>query len=385
MTRLQDLRGPVLDGVAFVACVLAMGIELTLSDKSEVTLWSVAGIVVASLPVLVKQRRPVPSLVLAMLALPAVLTTSQIYQSLPLPAVLCSYAVASRLGRRTAIVAAVLVVPVVMLLLMAFSPHDLLGWDTVKNLALVALPLALGVASHERTAYTAALLARAEDAEHAREEETLRRVSEERLRIARDVHDVVAHAMIAINVQAGVGAHLLDRDVNQARETLRNIKAVSGEALSDLRTTLGVLRESDAPGMAAPTQPTHGLREIADLGAGLRAAGIDLDLDIDEAAALLPASLGTTGYRIVQEALTNVMRHAGPTSARVRVARVDDRLVIEVEDDGAGRPTTLGVTGSGNGLRGMHERANAVGGSLVVGPRTEGGWRVSASLPVAIP
>ena len=385
MTHLQqDWRGLVVDGAALVVCVSAMVVELVVSDKSDVTVWAVAAIVATALPVLARRRRPAAACALAVALIFGVLLTSEIYQTVALPAILCGYSLASRHGRRAAIVGALLITPVVLLMLWQFSPHDLSSWDTAKNLAFVALPMALGVAAHERRAYTTALLARAEDAERSREEETLRRVGEERLRIARDVHDLVAHAMVAINVQAGVGAHLLDRDLDQARETLRNIKTVSGEALSDLRTTLGVLRESDDPGVTAPTRPTQGLEEIADLGAGLRAAGVDLDLDIDDSAVLLPASLGTTGYRIVQEALTNVMRHAGPTSARVCIARVGDRLVIEVEDDGAGLATPLGVIGSGNGLRGMRERASAVGGSLDVGPRVGGGWRVSASLPVAV-
>lgn len=383
MSRLRDLRDPVTDGVALVGCVAAMVVELSLSTKSEVTPWAVGGIVIASLPVLIRRRRPVWACVLSIVLLLAVLTTSHIYQTLAFPAMLCGYSLANRHGRRAAVAGLFLISPAVLLILWYFSPHDLLGWDTAKNLAFVALPLALGVASHDRRAFTEELLARAEDAERSREEEAMRRVGEERLRIARDVHDVVAHALVAINVQAGVGAHLLDRDLGRARETLRAIKDVSGGALDDLRTTLGVLREGDGPGAAAPTRPTQGLAEIAELGAGLMAAGIDLDVDIDDSAAHLPAPLGAAGYRIIQEALTNVLRHAGPTTARVRVARLDDRLVIEVEDDGGLEATELGVTGSSNGLIGMRERAGAVGGRLEAGPRPEGGWRVSATLPVA--
>ena len=140
--------------------------------------------------------------------------------------------------------------------------------------------------------------------------------------------------MVAINVQAGVGAHLLDRDPEQARRTLRDIEKVSGEALSDLRSTLGMLREDAAEDDAAPVRPAQGLSELDELGESLRTAGIEVDLDVDPATATLPASVTSTGYRIVQEALTNVVRHAGGSHAQVRVTRGADAVVIEVDDDG---------------------------------------------------
>lgn len=197
------------------------------------------------------------------------------------------------------------------------------------------------------------------------------------------MHDVVAHAMVAINIQAGVGAHLLDRDPEQARRTLREIKQVSGEALGDLRAMLGLLRRDDD---GAPVVPTLGLAEIEDLRGSLGAVGVDLAVEVDPAAAELPATVGVAGYRIVQEALTNVIRHAGRTCAQVRVslhgADADRVVRIVVEDDGGEGTAHLGDTGSGNGLRGMRERAIAMGGSFEAGPRAEGGWRVTATLPV---
>ncbi|WP_148613612.1 sensor histidine kinase [Nocardioides rubriscoriae] len=392
---LPALPPRVLDVVAAVLCGVAMLVELDRSTQSEVAVAAVTSIVLACLPVLVRRERPVIALTAAMVTIVAITSTSQIYQTIPIPAVLCAYALASRLGRRAALWAAAATFPAVIAILLTYSPHSITDWDTAKNLSLVALPLALGVAAHDRRACTAALVERAESAERTREEEALRRVGEERLRIARDVHDVVAHAMVAINVQAGVGAHLLDRDPEQARATLRDIKKVSGDALDDLRSMLGLLRpdgEPDdprGPDAPAPVQPTQGLAEIGDLRAGLGSAGIDLDVEIDPGIGHLPATVGATGYRIVQEALTNVMRHAGPTSARVRVTRRDDGVhdvvVIEVEDDGGTAPTPLGATGAGHGLRGMRERAAAVGGTLEAGPRADGGWRVIASLPVSLP
>ena len=149
----------------------------------------------------------------------------------------------------------------------------------------MAAPLLLGAAVRNRRDYHAALVDRAETAERTRDEEARRRVGEERLRIARDVHDVVAHAMVAINVQAGVGAHLLDRDPEQARQTLADIKKVSGEALSDLRSTLGVLREPGTTGRRRSGRRRACASSTSWPGESLRTAGVEVDLDVDPATA----------------------------------------------------------------------------------------------------
>lgn len=385
MTRLAFLRrDPVVDGVSWALCLAAMLVEVARSPKDDPTAWSVVAIVAMSLPVLVKRRWPLWSFVAAMVLVFALVGPGAIYETVGFPAVLCAYELAVAHGRRAAVCAALAGMPLVVAILQIYSPHGLATWDTARNLGLVVVPLALGVAAHDRRVALAALVERAESAERSREEEALRRVGEERLRIARDVHDVVAHAMVAINVQAGVGAHLLERDPEQARVTLREIKRVSGDALGDLRAMLGILRQDDEAD--APVAPTQDLSEITALREGLSTAGVDLEVHVDTGAAALPAAVGSTGYRIVQEALTNVLRHAGATSARVRVTRDDDgirELVrIVVEDDGGTSPAAVDAAGSGNGLRGMRERAVAVGGSLEAGPRAEGGWRVSAVLPV---
>ncbi|WP_193611221.1 histidine kinase [Nocardioides lijunqiniae] len=376
MTR-PHLPPRVLDVGAFVLCVATMLIELVRSEKGDPSTAGVVAVVAICLPVLVRRQHPELAITAAMVLLFGVTETTPIYQTIAVSPVVCAYALASLRGRRSFWFA-----PPSMLLvayiLATYSPHSLLDVDTARNLGLVVLPLALGVMAHDRRTMLAGLVERAETAERTREEETRRRVGEERLRIARDVHDVVAHAMVAINVQAGVGAHLLERDPERARGTLRDIKRVSGEALDDLRSMLGILRDPDDED--APIRPTADLAALDDLRDGLAAAGVDVDIHIDPGAFPLPASIGSTGYRIVQEALTNVLRHAGTTTARVRVARADDRVLIEVEDDGTGTAPT-DDSGSGNGVRGMRERATAAGGTLEAGPRPGGGWRVAASLP----
>ena len=210
-------------------------------------------------------------------------------------------------------------------------------------------------------------------------EEALRRIGEERLQIAREIHDVVAHAMTAINVQAGVAAHLIDRDPQQAHDALRAIKRTSGEALSELRATLDVLRD-DGRADAAPLGPSAGLHDLEALTAGLRDAGVEVELDVGPIAGL-PAPVHSTGYRIVQEALTNVARHAHASRASVHVRREPEAVTIEVSDDGV---SANGIASApGNGLRGMRERAAAVGGSVDAGHCDGGGWQVRASLPIA--
>ena len=371
----------VLDVVAAALCAGAMLVEHYRADKGEPSLAGTVAIVVACVPVLFRRQHPELALAAAMALLFGITETCSIYQTISVSPVVCAYALASKRGRRSLWAAPPSMVTVVVILAV-YSPHALFSGDTLRNLGLVILPLALGVIAHDRRELLSGLVERAETAERTREEETRRRVGEERLRIARDVHDVVAHAMVAINVQAGVGAHLLERDPEQARATLRDIKRVSGEALDDLRSMLGILRDPDDAD--APIRPTADLAAIDDLRDGLAAAGVDVAVDIDPGAFPLPASIGATGYRIVQEALTNVLRHAGTTTARVRVARNGDRVLIEVEDDGTGE-SAPDDTGSGNGVRGMRERATAAGGTLEAGPRPEGGWRVAASLPAGVP
>ncbi len=373
------VRPRPLDVALLLGCVALMHAEIPLNAKADASVLTTIGIVVASLPVLLRGSAPLLAYVVAYVGLFVLMAGHPPYNTMPAPVVLCAYAIAERHGLRAAIVTGALSLPLVLTILQVFSPHGLLDWGTAQNLALVQLPLALGVAVHTRRAYTTMLIERAEEAERTREEEAQHRVDEERLRIARDVHDVVAHAMVCINVQAGVGAHLLSRDPGRAYDTLRTIKQVSGDALTDLRAMLGLLRE-DAAGDPAP--PVQRLADLGDLRESLLAAGVDLALDVDPAARALPASVDATCFRIVQEALTNTLKHAAPTAAQVRVARGDDRVVVEVLDDGGTAPAPLTQTGAGQGLRGMRERLTALGGSLEAGPRAEGGWRVWASLPV---
>ncbi|MGW5639604.1 sensor histidine kinase [Streptomyces sp. NPDC003832] len=210
---------------------------------------------------------------------------------------------------------------------------------------------------------------RAERAQAAR-----RRADEERLRIARELHDVLAHSISVINVQAGVGLALLDSDPEQARTALTTIKAQSKEALGEVRQVLGTLR---APG-DAPRAPAPGLDRLSELVDQAARAG--LTVEVRGAPPALPPGTDLAAFRIVQEALTNVVRHSGSRHARVRLDKGDGNLRIGVVDDGPATGADAG--GSGNGLAGMRERAAALGGTIEAGPRADGGFRVLAVLPL---
>jgi signal transduction histidine kinase len=218
----------------------------------------------------------------------------------------------------------------------------------------------------------------AAERERGEVEERQRRVAEQRLVLAQDLHDVLAHNISLINVQASVALHLLDEQPERARPALANIKAASRDALHELRSALDLLRH----GEEAPRAPAPGLSDLEQLVAGVRASGLEVELARAGPRTPLSGAVELAAYRIVQEALTNVTRHAGAGRATVAVGLLSDHvLTVEVTDDGVGGPA--GPAGPGNGIRGMQERAASLGGSLEAGPRIGGGFRVVARLPVA--
>jgi signal transduction histidine kinase len=241
--------------------------------------------------------------------------------------------------------------------------------------------LLLGGSVRGRGAERAVMEERARHLAETREEEARRRVAEERVRIARDLHDSVAHSMASISVQAGVGAHVLDERPEDARAALLAIKHASGDALAELRATLSMLRSTEA----VPREPTEGLDRLPLLVDSSRAAGLAVDVVIEGDAQQLPPAVDTAAFRIVQESLTNVIRHAGPARATVAVRHGDGGVEIEVTDDGRGSVNGNGDAvrgGGGHGLAGMRERVALLGGELYAGPRRTGGYRVRARLPL---
>ncbi|MDI3404717.1 sensor histidine kinase [Streptomyces cavernicola] len=208
-----------------------------------------------------------------------------------------------------------------------------------------------------------------------RQQAAKRRADEERLRIARELHDVLAHSISVINVQAGVGLALLDSDPEQARTALTTIKSASKEALGEVRQVLDTLR---TPG-DAPRAPAPGLDRLPELVEQAASAGLTVEVAREERQTKLAPGADLAAFRIVQEALTNVVRHSGSRRATVRVRSTEAAVELTVDDEGPATRTDAG--GSGNGLAGMRERAAALGGTIEAGPRPDGGFRVRAVLP----
>jgi signal transduction histidine kinase len=212
-----------------------------------------------------------------------------------------------------------------------------------------------------------------------REEAQLRRAGEERLRLARELHDVLGHHVSLINVQAGVALYLIDDDPEQARHALAAIKGSSRELLREMRSTLGVLRGVDE---APPLLPAARLDRLDELVADSAAAGLPVEVQVHGEPRPLPAGVDLAAYRIVQEALTNSRRHAHANHAVVSLHYADDGLTVQVDDDGRAHPADPPPP-NGNGLPGMRERAEALGGSLTAEAQPEGGFRVRGHLPAA--
>ena len=242
----------------------------------------------------------------------------------------------------------------------------LLGWFVAANVA--------GVVTRHRQAYLRQVEQRAIEAERTREETALRRAGEERLRIARELHDSLTHSISIIKVQSGVAVHLARKRGEEVPDALVAIQEASGEAMRELRATLEVLR---VPG---DETAGGGVDRLADLAERARSTGVPTDLEVSGTPRPLPAEVDRAVYRIVQESLTNITRHAGPATASVRVRYSPDGLVVQVDDDGKAQPGIAPTPGFG--LTGMRERVAALGGTLRAEPRSGGGFTVRADIPL---
>jgi signal transduction histidine kinase len=254
------------------------------------------------------------------------------------------------------------------------EPRAAIGWVFFRIGGSV-MSAALGESVRSRRVIAAEAVERAELAERTREQQARARVDEERLRIAREVHDTVAHAIAIINVQAGVTAYLLDKRPERARDALETIEQTSAQALHEMRAVLGVLRDEDNGRVPHP-----GLGQVLELAAVAREAGLDINLEVTPSPAPLPSAVDHTAYRILQESITNVIRHAGLTRVTVAIDHGTDALEVRVSDEGA--PVDASPAGPGRGIAGMRERCGLLGGELTAGPRPGGGFEVKARLPL---
>lgn len=244
----------------------------------------------------------------------------------------------------------------------------------------------LGDSIRTRRAYYAQLEERAARLEKEREAQSKVAVAAERARIARELHDVVAHNVSVMVVQADGAAYVMDASPEQARQALETISGTGRQALAEMRRLLGVLRTGE-PGEENDYVPQPDVEQIDELVEQVRGAGLPVDFKVVGSPRQLPSGVELTAYRIVQEALTNTRKHGGPdVGASVRLTYFDDGLGLLVEDDGRGAQREMyqdgGADGSGHGLIGMRERVGMVGGTLDAGPRPGGGFRISALLPL---
>ncbi|MCH5676855.1 sensor histidine kinase [Streptomyces gilvus] len=260
------------------------------------------------------------------------------------------------------------------------APPD--WWRTAATaaaaLAVQAAGWALGLAVYRQRRYLAAVRRQAQEQLRAEKESSGRALAEERLRIARELHDIVAHAISVITVQAGVARHVAATRPDQAGQALAAIETTGRQGLHDMRQLLGVLRDASAETTSAPAP---GLCDVAALCAGTQAAGIAVELSVRGTVRPLPAAIELSAYRIVQEALTNTVKHAATDHARVALQYGADELTVEVTDDGAGTAASE-TTPGGHGIVGMRERAALHGGTCTAGPLPLRGFRVAARIPV---
>ncbi|MFC8403121.1 sensor histidine kinase [Streptomyces griseoincarnatus] len=370
---------------AFVVCLLGgtVRVEDTLTAPPPAS-WLLALMSCAVLPA--RHRRPLAVLAFTTAAGVAAQPLGLLLSPLLIaPALVAAYACTLHVPGERRAAGAVALAAVALLAGSGPLAGDLSWRDASRMATMVAVPLLAGLIGHAvrtRRAYLAAVEERARRAEESRELEARRRVAEERVRIARELHDLVAHQITLANAQATVAAHFFDSRPEQTRVSLRELVETTGHALDELRATVGLLRQTGDT--AAPDGPAPGLDRLPDLLESFRRAGLEVSVREEGAARALPPGVDLTAYRIVQEALTNVTKHAAGRGARVGLDWGGGRLTVTVSDDGgaAAGPPALSDRPPGYGLIGMRERAAAVGGELTAGPRPEGGFLVTARLPL---
>jgi signal transduction histidine kinase len=341
--------------------------------------WALLGAAVAALAW--RRRYPLVVLGITLLAAATYYTLGFPAGPEPLPFVVALYSVAS-MGRRGITISVAAGALLVVELTEVVKSSTLETSDMLPVVAWLIVVIVLGEFSRSRRDYLLEVEERALAAERTREAEACRRVAEERLRIARELHDSLGHHLTVVIMHAGGALLHSGTDPEPAYAALATIKSAGQEALRELRGTLQVLREFDADPAEARLRPRPTLEQLDDLVRRTEAAGPAVTTQVLGERRSLPANVELTAFRIVQEALTNVSRHAAADTVRVSLRYERDHLVVQIDDDGHG-PTT--PDGGGTGLIGMRQRAAAIGGQLVAGPRDGGGFHVYARLPAAGP
>ncbi len=334
---------------------------------------------ISCLALLASRRRP--RTVLVVTAVATMITIPLGYVVTPLllaPLIAGLYRLSAGTDDRTTHIYGFTTVAAVVAVVVINDPSD---FKVGGPILWLLLPLALGRGARLRAAYLEAVHARAEHAEQTREEEARLRVAEERLRIARDLHDVVAHHLALAKVQAAAG-HFLQTRPDNTQQFLAALIDTTTSALRELKSAVGLLREENDAGSAS-LEPAPGLDRLPELITACESVGITVTVTVQGDPRPLSPGVDLTAFRILQEALTNVTKHAPTKIAHIQLAYSNARLVITVTNDGSTTAATAGhVRGRGFGLMGMTERAHSVGGELQAGPRPEGGFNVTTALPL---
>ncbi|HJY93993.1 MAG TPA: histidine kinase [Streptosporangiaceae bacterium] len=373
------LRGPDFDVVlAFVAFAALLIDPLVTHQVKELTPLDGGLALVTAVPLVLRRRYPLGVLVTVVPLLLVCLAVFHPDQAAAGIVMVVVFTVGLYGHRTRALVVGALMAPVVAAGVLITS-HRLGGDSVAETVAYLALVLGALVAGDAVRARQELVRVLAEEAERERAALAQHRFDEQRLRYAHELHDVVGHALVAINVRAAAAAHLARREQGDSPVTaLEEIASTSAEALGELRAALKGLRSDEGQGV--PLRPAGaGLADLDDLIAGVKGAGLTVELDMTAVPEAVPAAIGHAGYRIVQEGLTNVLRHSTAKHARVRIRHDEGALLVEVLDNG---PASSGTGGGGHGLLGMRERAAALGGSCEAGRAPGGGWRVRARIPI---
>jgi signal transduction histidine kinase len=333
-----------------------------------------------TLPLALRRYRPLAVLAVTVAAETLLLLFSTRVQ-VPLGVIVALYTVASRCERPVSIRAAEWVtLPIIAGVIVNTGPT--VG-RIIPKLVLFAIAWVVGDNIRTRRAYLSELEARAARLEREREERDARAVAEERTRIARELHDVIAHNVSVMVVQASAGEEVFDTNPERARESLSAVASTGRAALAELRRLLGVIRAEDERQDGPAYAPQPGIEWVDELVRQVRESGLAVDLSVIGAPRELPEGVGLCAYRIVQEALTNTLKHADASRAQVSVRYVDDALELQVLDDGRAASPANGDSGGGHGLIGMRERVALFGGELTTRPRgAEPGYEVRARIPL---
>jgi len=326
-------------------------------------------------------RRRYPAIVLFVVSVPTVVYLAQHWPPamVTLAPMLALYTLATLSERRgTALVGLLVAGMIVGVSALVMSSSRAVA-EIVSLFALLAASAFLGDTTRNRRRYMREMENRALEAERTREEEALRRAAAERVRIARDVHDLIAHNLTIVTVQADAGLRVFGDHPEQAREALRHISTTGRSALRELRGMLDVMRTGNDS--AAPLVPTADLSRLDNLAASIREAGVDVEVQRIGDLENLPMIVGVSAFAIIQEALTNVVRHANAQHACVIVRALSDRLEVTVTDDGTASSSTSASASRGHGIMGMRERVNALGGTFEAAPLPAGGFAVNATFP----